>query len=42
MKYRDSFDHLGNPVAKPLDTEGIWIVVGCVIAVIIVALWMRN
>jgi hypothetical protein len=40
LKYRDCIDHLGNPVARPLDKDGIAIVIGCILAVIIVWRWL--
>lgn len=42
MKYHDTFDRLGNPVAKPEDKEGWIIVAGVIICIIVVALWLRN
>ena len=40
MRYKDTFDNLGNPVARPLDKDGIAIVIGCILAVIIVWRWL--
>ena len=45
MKYRDTFDRLGIPVARPADSfdiEGVYIILGCILAAIIVTLWIRN
>jgi lipid-A-disaccharide synthase-like uncharacterized protein len=40
MKYRNAFDHLGNPYAKREDREGVWIIIGCIAAVIIAWRWL--
>lgn len=42
MKYQETFDRLGNPVAKPADRDGWFIILGCIAAVVIVSLWLRN
>ena len=54
MIYRQAFDRLGNPVARPTrfawlrrinesaDPEGIYIIVGAVICVCIIGLWVYG
>jgi hypothetical protein len=45
MKARDCIDRLGNPIARASDSfdiEGVYIIAGVIMAIIIVALWLRN
>lgn len=45
MRARDTLDRLGNPVARPADSfdiEGVYIIAGVILAIIIIALWIKN
>ena len=45
MKARECIDRLGNPIARPSDSfdiEGVYIIAGVILAILIVALWLKN
>lgn len=42
MKARECIDRLGNPVAKPSDVDGVYIIAGVILAILIVTLWLKN
>ena len=54
MTYRQTFDRLGNPVARRVrfmwrrritqscDADGVFIIGGCAIALAIIGLWMSG
>jgi hypothetical protein len=54
MTYRQTFDHLGNPVARRVrfvwlrriadscDADGVFIVVVCISIIAIVGMWMSG
>jgi hypothetical protein len=41
MKYREAFDHLGNP-HYVADREGVFIVIGVILCIVITTLWLKN